>query len=102
MIVHDAATAAVTLIDTALLWVQALAAGAAFVLCVVLLALGPLVAPGVKALHPRRGAWRPLSPPHRASRDSRVTGTSPSPAQRRTRPVPSWAHTEPYTYEETA
>jgi len=43
-------------------------------------------------------AWRV----HRASRDSRVTTTPPGPPRRRTRPTPSWAHTEPHDYQEAA
>lgn len=78
MIVHDAATTFITLIDQAVLIVQASAAAAAFTLCVLAFAVGPLVAPTARA------ARRAL----------------PRPARRR--PVPSWAHTEPYDYDEAA
>lgn len=43
-------------------------------------------------------AWRP----HRASRGSRDADTPERPAERRTRPRPSWAHEQPTTYEEAA
>lgn len=78
MILHDAATAFITVIDTAFAWVEALAAAAVFVVCVVGLAAAPLFAPTT-----RRGLRRPAPPAAR-------------------RPVPSWAHTEPYDYDEAA
>jgi hypothetical protein len=78
VILHDAATLFVTIIDRAVLTVQLLAGAAAFVLCVVAFAAGPLIAPTARAA--RRAAAAPV----------------------RRRPVPSWAHTEPYDYDEAA
>jgi hypothetical protein len=83
VLIHDAATLFVTIIDRAVLTVQLLAGAAAFVLCVVAFAAGPLIAPTARAL--RRAAVRPTATAHV-----------------RRRPVPSWAHTEPYDYEEAA
>lgn len=77
MILHDAATAFITVITAAFAWVETLAAAVVFVVCVVGLAAAPLFAPTT-----RRGIRRP------------------APAARR--PVPSWAHTEPYDYDEAA
>ncbi|MEU5596629.1 hypothetical protein [Streptomyces sp. NPDC020298] len=78
MIIHDAATLFVLIIDRAITAVETLAAAAAFVLCVVGFCLAPLIAPTARAV--RRTA-------------------RPEP---RRRPVPSWAHTEPYDYDEAA
>jgi hypothetical protein len=98
VILHDAATAFITLIDTALMWARLAGAALAFVLCVIAFAIGPLIAP-----HARRGARRGSRAPHSLSIDSNTTEDAPKPPQRRTaRPAPSWAHTEPYTYEEAA
>ncbi|MEU8968108.1 hypothetical protein AB0D11_02335 [Streptomyces monashensis] len=76
MILHDAATTFITVIDTAFVWVEMLAAALAFTVCVAGFAAAPLFAPTT-----RRGIRRPAAPGRR---------------------VPSWAHTEPYDYEEVA
>jgi hypothetical protein len=90
VILHDAATAFITVIDTALLWVQVLAGAAAMVLC----ALPLCVAPGVKA------ARRALDA-RRSAEHAPQAPAEPTSAVKR-RPVPSWAHTEPYDYNEAA
>lgn len=77
MIIHDAATTFTTVIGAAFAWVETLAAAIVFVACVGGLAAAPLIAPTT-----RRGIRRP-APPVR-------------------RPVPSWAHTEPYDYDAAA
>lgn len=98
MIVHDAAAAFVALIDAALLWAEAIAAAVVFVAAVVAFAVEPLIAPDA-----RREPQRPRGAPQTTSRGSRTAGTPPRPSGARVRPrVPSWAHTEPYTYEEAA
>ncbi|MEU9444137.1 hypothetical protein AB0D42_25170 [Streptomyces sp. NPDC048304] len=74
MILYDAATLFIILIDRAVLAVQLLAAAVAFVLWVVAVALGLLIAPGARTV--RRAAVRP--------------------AAARRRPVASRAHTERY------
>lgn len=89
MILHDAATLFVTVIDRAVLTVQLLA----FVACVAVLAAAPLVAPGVKAS--RRRLYARLAAEHAPQ------APRPQPGPKR-RPVPSWAHTEPYDYDEAA
>jgi hypothetical protein len=83
VILHDAATLFVTIIDRAVLTVQILAAALAFMLCVIGFCAGPLITPGARAA--RRAVARPAAP---------------VPVRRR--PVPSWAHTEPYDREEAA
>jgi hypothetical protein len=55
MLIHDAATAWVAAITAALSWAGATGAALAFVLCVVALAAGPLVAPGARAVRSRLG-----------------------------------------------
>ncbi|MEU7305233.1 hypothetical protein [Streptomyces sp. NPDC007206] len=79
MILYDAATLFITLIDRAVLAVHLLAAAAAFVLWVVAVALGLLIAPGARTVRRavRRAAVRPAAP-----------------VAARRRPVPSWDHTE--------
>jgi hypothetical protein len=72
VIIHDAAAAFTRLIDAAFLWVETLA----FVLCVAVLCAAPLIAPTT----PRSIRRRPAT----------------------ARRVPSWAHTEPYDYDEAA
>lgn len=57
---------------------------------------------GVTPPLPRRGAWRGLWAPHRASRGSRVAGATLVASQRRTAPRPLWVQSQPLTYEETA
>lgn len=84
MIVHDAARAFTAVIDAAFLWVETLAAALTFTVIVVGLAALPLVAPTARTV--RRAPVRPAAP-------------TPVPTRRR---VPSWAHTEPYDYEEAA
>ncbi|MEV6833528.1 hypothetical protein AB0N17_03185 [Streptomyces sp. NPDC051133] len=81
MILHDAATAWLDLINAAVLWVETFAAAAAFTLCVVGFCLGPLIAPAARTVC--RAVVLPAAPARR-------------------RPVPSWAHTEPYDYDEAA
>lgn len=93
MIVHDAATAAVTLIDTAILWAQALAAGAAFVFLVVAWSVALCGAPRVKAARNHLNA--------RVTPERTPRAPEPTRAAKR-RHTPAWAHTEPYTYEEAA
>ncbi|MFF4146549.1 hypothetical protein ACFY0A_35580 [Streptomyces sp. NPDC001698] len=46
----------------------------------------------------RTAAWTACS----LSRTAQGTPAPERPAARRVRPVPSWAHTEPYAYDETA
>ncbi len=97
MIVHDAATTFVDLIDAALWWAATTAAAVVFVgaVCAVTLALQPP--------RPQRGAQAARRAPQPASPGSGFTETPPVPAQSRTaRRVPAWAHTEPHNYEETA
>lgn len=53
MIVHDAATAFVDLIDTAVLWARIIGAALALVLCIVAFAAGPLIAPAAHAVRRR-------------------------------------------------
>lgn len=99
MIVHDAATAFVAIINAAILWAQLVGAAAAFVLCVVAFAVGPLVVPRVKTAARRlpgtswaRGRLRARMFARRHARRS----------QKRTRP--RWAHSQPvdHDYEECA
>jgi hypothetical protein len=98
VIVHDAAAAFLAVVDAAVLWVQAIAAAVAFVLCVAAYSIGLLIAP-----HARQGAQTAAGAPHSPVCDSRATGRSPKPSGGRTgRRVPSWAHTEPHTYDEAA
>lgn len=54
MIILEAADTFVVIIDTAIRWVKILAAAAAVTLCVVLFAIGPLIAPAVRRRIP---AW---------------------------------------------
>lgn len=97
MIVHDAATAFVALIDAAIALVEALAAAGAFVVLVAAWTLAACVAPRARA---RREAQTGRGAPHSPSRDSRDAGTPPGPSDGRTAVrVPSWAHTQPLTYE---
>ena len=57
----------------------------------------------LRALRPREGVQTPACGPHSPSRLPRDLRGAPRGAQRRSgRSVPSWAHTEPYTYEEAA
>lgn len=81
MILHDAATAFVTVITAAFAWVETLAFAAAFTLAVVAFAAGPLIAPAIRRT--RRHTATPV----------------PAPARR---PAPSWAHTQPRDYDEAA
>lgn len=53
MIVKEAATTFILIIDTATHWIEVLAGAAAFVLCVIAYALGPLVAPPARAVRRR-------------------------------------------------
>jgi hypothetical protein len=97
VIIHDAAAAFVTLIDAALLWARVIAVAGAFVALVAAWSV-MLVAPGI-----RRRAQAARGASRRAPRDSRAAMTPERPADGRTRPrVPSWAHTEPYDYDEAA
>ncbi|MFJ8345080.1 hypothetical protein ACIQ9J_01630 [Streptomyces sp. NPDC094153] len=95
MIFHDAADTFTTLITAALLWAGALGAAAGFVLAVVFLALGPLVAPTAKttARHLSRPSW--ASGPFRARILARTHTMRPSAR-------PAWAHTQPLDYQEAA
>ncbi|MFB8182579.1 hypothetical protein ACFC8N_42650 [Streptomyces sp. NPDC055966] len=77
MILHDAATTFTSIITAAFAWVEMLAFALAFTVAVVGLAAAPLFAPTT-----RRGIRRPTAPARRH--------------------VPSWAHTEPYDYDEAA
>ncbi|MFE9448335.1 hypothetical protein [Streptomyces sp. NPDC006739] len=81
MIVHDAAAAFITIITAATTWIEGLAAALVFVLAVIAFAAAPLIAPTTRAA--RRPADQPAVPA-------------------RQRPVPSWAHTQPYDYDEAA
>jgi hypothetical protein len=81
MLIHGAATTFTTVINTAILWVQALTGATLFVLLVVCCCLMPLIAPKARG---------------RAQQDR------PEPQRRAPRRVPSWAHTEPYDYDEAA
>jgi hypothetical protein len=90
VIVHDAATLFTTVIHRAVLAVEGVAAALAFVVCVVAYSVGPLVAPGLKAARTRL-------------RDRQSAEPAPqAPEVTRRRPVPSWACTEPYNYDEAA
>ena len=92
MIIHDAATAVLAVRDAAIAWLWALA----FVACVALFALGPLVAPAVK------GARRRLSGPSwargrvRARIHARTRVRAP---HARTAHLPHWARTQPHTHD---
>lgn len=52
----DAITTFTLIVDTAIAWVQALAAAATFVLAVVLFAVGPLVVPAARTVR-RAPSW---------------------------------------------
>lgn len=96
MLIHEAAVAFVAVIDAALLWVQALAGASAFVFCVVAFVAfgsGPFAGSAVEAARSRLRARLT------ASRVSQAPEPHPSPKRRS---VPSWAHTEPYDYDEAA
>ena len=96
----EALTTLTLIIDTAITWVQILAGAAAFVACVVLFAIGPLVALPVK--HAARRAtgpsWRRGRIRARILTRQRVR----TPQARTARRVPVWAHTQPLDYEEAA
>jgi hypothetical protein len=77
VILHDTATAFITIIDRATLAVEALAAALAVVLCVIGFCAAPLI----------------------ASRTRRTVKRPPAPVRRR---VPSWAHTQPRNYDPAA
>lgn len=99
MIVHDAATAFVAIINAAILWAQIVGGAIAFVLCVVAFAIGPLVVPRVKT------AARRLPGPSWARgrlRARMFARTRAKRTGRRTRP--RWAHSQPvdHDYEECA
>lgn len=89
MTVHDAAVAFVAVYDGAKAAVQLLAGLAAIVLCALPLCVGPGVRAARKGLRGRLSHEQPLPAPE------------PQPAPKR-RPVPSWAHTEPYDYKDAA
>lgn len=89
MIVHDAAVAVTAVIAAAVAMVQLAAGLAAIVLCALPLCVGP----GVRAA--RRGLRA------RLSREQPQPAPEPQPAPQR-RPMPSWAHTEPYDHEDAA
>jgi hypothetical protein len=98
VIVHDAAAAFLAVADAAVLWVEAFAAALAFVLCVAAYSIGLLIAPPA-----RQGAKAATGAPRSPVCGSRATGGAPRPSGGRTgRRVPSWAHTEPHTYDEAA
>jgi hypothetical protein len=98
VIVHDAAAAFLAVADAAVLWVEAFAAALAFVLCVAAYSIGLLIAP-----HARQGVQVAAGETHSPSCATRAAGRPPKPSGGRTgRRVPSWAHTEPYTYDEAA
>lgn len=97
MIVHDAATTFVALIDAALMWARIIGAAAGFVLAVAAWSLGPLVAPSVKA------AARRAAGPSWARGDLRARIYARTRIRRSTgRTRPPWAHTQPLDYEEAA
>jgi hypothetical protein len=84
----------------AIAWAAAIGAAAAFVLALVAFCVGPLIAPATRAprntLSGRLRAENPKNAP-------RATRSAPSASRARTATrVPSWAHTEPYTYEDAA
>lgn len=89
MIVHEAASAFVAIIDGAKAAVQLLAGLAAIVLCALPLCVGPGVRATRKGLRARLSHEQPHPAPE------------PQPAPKR-RPVPPWAHNEPYDYEDAA
>lgn len=97
MILHEAATTFVALIDAAVMWARLIAAALAFVLCVIAYAFGPLVAPSVMQAARRvaRPSWRRGR--LQACCYTRARIRRP---QRRTAP---WVHTQPVDhYEEAA
>lgn len=58
MIVQEAASTFVALIDAAVMWARIIAAAFALVLCVVAFAVGPLLAPAAETVRRRaRPAW---------------------------------------------
>lgn len=101
MIVKETADTFILIIDTAIAWVQILAATAAFVLAVVCFAVGPLVAPAATAARTRlrRPEW---ARGHLRARKYVVRRVRA--AQRRTEPRPPWVHTQPidHDFEEAA
>lgn len=99
MILHDAASAFVTLIHAALLWAQVVGAAVGFVLCVVGFAVGPLVAPAMKAATRRAAgpSWARGALQARFLTRRRLKRSSSH-----TAPRPLWAHSQPLDYEEAA
>lgn len=97
MILHDAATTFTTLIDAAVMWARIIGAATGFVLAVAAWAVGPLVAPRVKA------AARRAAGPSWARGDLRARIYTRTHARRpRGRTRPPWVHTQPLDYEEAA
>lgn len=97
MIVQEAATTFVALIDAAVMWARIIAAAIAFVLAVIAYAVGPLVAPRAKAAARRvaRPSWRRGRLQARHYVHARLKRP-----QRRTAP---WVHAQPVDhYEEAA
>lgn len=94
-------------VDTAITLGWALAAWIVLVSLAAALALHTVIAvvwwAGRTTWRALRGPRRGLQAPRSPSRDSSAAGTPERPPQSRSRrPVPSWAHTQPYTYEEAA
>lgn len=97
MIVHEAATTFTTLIDAALMWARIIGAATAFVLAVIAYAVGPLVAPRVKA------AARRAAAPSWARGDLRARIYAHTRVRRSSgRTAPLWSHEQPTRYEEAA
>lgn len=94
MIIHEAATTFITLIDAAIMWARIIGAAAAFTLCVIVFAFGPLVAPAVKA------AARRAVAPSWARGDLRARIYARTRTRRSSRRTAPWVHTQPLDYEE--
>ncbi|MFJ8538134.1 hypothetical protein [Streptomyces sp. NPDC093591] len=95
--IAEAADTFVLIIDTAVMWVQILAAAAAFVLCVVCFAIGPLVTPAAKAAA-RRAVGPSWARGRLGARMYVLTRLRRSSGRTR----PPWVHTQPLDYEEAA
>ncbi len=91
--IADAIATAELLFLAAILWAGAAGAALAFVVLVVAVSLGPLVAPAARAARKR------VTGPLAAERAPQATESHPP---RKRAPVPSWAHTEPYDYQDAA
>lgn len=89
VLIHDAAVAFVALINAAVAWVMALA----FTVIVIGWAGTLTGAWAVKTARSRLCASVSAEQPSEAPESIRT---------RKRRPVPSWAHTEPYDYDEAA